>query len=538
MADRWQSRAADSHSEEKRLRFSVLETRTWIVLALVVVAANLVLRVLYLTTIPGINGDECQGGVLMREWLSGRTPPPWITQSNRFVPFAVAFASLAYLPGAPSAWQLRAIPFVAGLLTIVAVWFAARAVFRQRWVRIGVVLTAACAPIQLVYSRLSWDPMLTSLSALLLIVFILKGRYGWSLFGAAVGFLVHPNAVFFVPYGLLCFVVEALPRYVKTRRNRVLLVAGLFAGAVPVSVWMYEHFIGVGGTGIRFWAYGLGTFKNYLLYMGGVLSGSVSFEGFVAKPTGAAAAMFGVLNAAIVLGLCWCAVRAWRRSDTGIGRRLFPLGVLTALALMYVFVPLIDAGHDRYALAFVLPMIFAFGLAVDDSNLSAAVQQRIAVLLPAWLLASYCAFFVGAFLSTGGYQFSPYQAGPVDPKAAATHWILADSEARLGPNQPVRIVADSWWVFWPVRYLTMDNGLVRVEHIDVVDLTMPADAKITNHADLEEALHQNGYAVGFGNGYLARNLPALRRSEICGTRDFLDYAGRPAVTAYRVCPAR
>jgi hypothetical protein len=183
-------------------------------------------------------------------------------------------------------------------------------------------------------------------------------------------------------------------------------------------------------------------------------------------------------------------------------------------------------------------MIFAFGLAVDDSSLSAAVQRRIAVLLPAWLLVSYSVFFVGAFLSTGGYQFSTYQAGPVDPKVAAAQWILADSEARLGPNQPVRIVADSWWVYWPIRYLTMEDGLVRVEHINVVDLTIPADAKITSHAELEDALHQNGYAVGFGNGYLARNLPALRRSQICDTRDFLDYAGRPAVTAYRVCPAR
>lgn len=538
MADRWEAGAASSQSGEKRLPLSALETRTWIALALAVVAANLVFRVVYLTTIPGINGDECQGGVLIREWLHGRTPPPWITQSNRFVPFGVALASLVYRFGSPSIELLRSLPFVAGLLTIVAVWFASRAVFRQPWVRIGVVLTAACAPIQLVYSRVAWDPMLTSLAALLFLVLLVNERYVWSLFGLAVGFLVHPSAAFFAPYGLLCFSVEALPRYVKSRSGRVLLIASLSAGAVPLSLWMYRRSVGQGGTGVRLSAYGLDTLTDYMVYMGGVLSGSVSFEGFVAKPSGTAAALFGVLDTAVVVALCWCAVRAWRCSDMRLGRRLLPLGVLAAMVSMYVFVPLIDAGHDRYALVFVLPVIFTFGLAVDDSNLSAAVQQRAAVLLPAWLLASYSVFFVGAFLSTGGYQFSTYQAGPVDPKVAATRWILADTEARLGPSQPVRIVADSWWVFWPIRYLTMDNGHVRVEHLAVVDLTMPADAKITNHADLEDVLQQNGYAVGFANGYLARNLPALRRSQVCDTQSFPDYAGRAAVIAHRICPAR
>ena len=112
--------------------------------------------------------------------------------------------------------------------------------------------------------------------------------------------------------------------------------------------------------------------------------------------------------------------------------------------------------------------------------------------------------------------------------------VLLAGPRQAGKTTLVRQIAQQQGL----RYLTMDDARVRVEHIGVVDLTMPADAKITNPAGLARALRENGYAVGFANGYLVKTLPELQEVRICDSRGFVDYAGRPAVAAFRMCPVR
>jgi hypothetical protein len=527
---------AENMSLPLRHRLSTQEARVWLVLALVVATVNLVLRSVYLTSIPGVNGDEAMGVVVIREWLLQNGPSFWVTQTGRFIPIFVVLAAPFYALGEPSYLHLRLFAFTAGILTVVAVAFAARAVFHQRWVRVAVVLTSACIPIQLAYSRVAWDPALTSLSAVWFVTLILTGRYAWSLAGAAVGFLIHPTVVFFVPYALLCFAVEVLCRHIKKRRTQLGLVLGLCVAALPVAAYFYRNYVGVGGTGASLDAYGWSTLKSYWLTMGGVISGSVPAESFVAEPRGTARQLLFAVNVIVIVGLGWCTVRALFRNDISWRRRLFPLGVVIGLGMMYVLYPRLDVTHDRYTLVFVIPMVFAFGLAADDSTLSRVALQRLAVLIPAGLLASYCVFYLGAFILTGGPRYSPYHTGAVDPKLAAKAWIVADSRKRLGPEKPIHIVADSWWVFWPIYYLTMDAPRVRVRHVAVADGCMPEHARIKTSGELEQTLRRNGYAVGFSHDALSRIVPTLHNLTSCDDKTFYDFAGRPAVTVHRLCP--
>src|SRR4029078_1069712 len=63
------------------------------------------LRVIGLDHIPGINGDEAWTPVLIRDFLTGAGPWPWLTNSNRIqTPTYSGLVLIAELIALPSGW--------------------------------------------------------------------------------------------------------------------------------------------------------------------------------------------------------------------------------------------------------------------------------------------------------------------------------------------------------------------------------------------------------------------------------------------------
>jgi hypothetical protein len=80
-----------------------------------------------------------------------------------------------------------------------------------------------------------------------------------------------------------------------------------------------------------------------------------------------------------------------------------------------------------------------------------------AFIAAAWTALSVFTFITGyaiPFVRDGGAGHVTYRTGPIEPKKAAFDFIRSE----LPPEDTAAVLADSWWVYWPLRYLAAEES--------------------------------------------------------------------------------
>jgi hypothetical protein len=413
-------------------------------------------RICELDRLPGINGDEAWYGVSALRWIHGAGISCHTPSGNLLNPFYFLPLALLHLCYEPSGTLLRTPAVVSGLLACGVNYWLCRRVFDRRSAIVSTVLLAIL-PINLAYSRFGWDASQSLLAVLCVLYASLWPDPTWRTRGVAVLALgaavwVHPTNVFaaalvVVPWYYHWVEIKALAVGTKTVRD-----LGLLAFACCLL-----------GSGTKLVAFAI----NYLRLFSGAtvyryISGGLPNSGEL--PTLSDFDGFDAVTLVIVVAAVYGFVRQMREEQS-LADRWLGWGLLAMLTGFFLVAgPAAAQPHfERYALVLIGPsaLLFARGtiwwLRVPAWRGGAA----LCVALCGWmLLASFYWGYFGCFAATGGQSHVAFRTAGVEPKVQ----VLAIVRRDVVDREPNWLVADDWWLYWPLRYLAEGDDTIHVAH--------------------------------------------------------------------------
>jgi hypothetical protein len=483
----------------------MVEGRARLILTLLLASlaiAALALRLVFLDTVPGVNGDEAWYGRWVLRCLHESVCPTHTPSGNLINPFYMALVAISQtMLGVPSVLALRLPAVVSGLAFIGAAYWLCRPVVGQHTAAIYALL-AATLPADIAYSRFGWDTAQMGLAATLVLVAALRANWIACVVALAVCGLVHPTAVFLIPIVFmlgLCDIASSVPA-----RTRVRLLLGAFLACAVLGMavgvaWHRKLSLGLPNPGLSA-EYGLAVAAGLVEFFSGVTTAAF-LSG--ANPGWGISAVTGAVLVLSVLGL------ARREPD---GRELATvLGVLLALlAFALAGGPFaLSPGWERYALVLVAPMLLVVAMALH--RLSAAhpwIGTATAALLGTLWLAVFAGSYLLVMLDSGGREADPATVGWSDPKLQAVR-ALADWSA----GGSSLVAGEDWWITEPLAYFSYGNPT-----LTIVDAAAVEDwTRVT-------------YAVTFPNGPLDRRLAETQTLALT----ISDRGGRPALHVWRL----
>ncbi|WP_370026962.1 hypothetical protein [Planotetraspora sp. GP83] len=443
--------------------------------ALALIVAAIVLRFYDFWKLPGINGDEPWYGVQALRFTAGEQVDVRTPTGNLQSPLqpGLLWALHFFVDPAPS--LLRIPTLVSSILQIGVMAWGANRVFGRR-AAFAAATMCAVLPLNIAYARFGQDPDHLGLVAALATVAVLNRRLILGVALYAFGIWVHPTCVFLAPFLLLVSIGAELP---ERRSGRAWLrcaaaIVGFGAAALLVKLIVSD--------GNRFanlhqiWDR-LSSLDRWLLQgtrLAHFFLGDTTYQYIAGArfpgPQAAWAIAFWLIAGFLVGFGMWRLIRA--RDLRGLAI------VVGAMATHFAFYLIggpqaLAPSVERYGLCLVVPSLFAAvvlagaGKKPDSSELAATkglssiAVSRLCRTAPvvagvAWivmgvmLLAGFTRYYLVELLHTGSRSEQTFWTGPTEPKAAAVQRIL--SERR--PGSSVVIVADGWWTYWIVRYLT------------------------------------------------------------------------------------
>ena len=168
--------------------------------------------------------------------------------------------------------------------------------------------------------------------------------------------------------------------------------------------------------------------------------------------------------------------------------------------------------QTRFAMCLIGPAVLlaSRGAVVWATRLRAVRLVAIVVALAAgwFVLADFQQHYFRFIEQTGGRAHRTFRTAAVEPKRAALDYVLDHRGAGV-----TWIVADEWWSYWPLRYLSMGQP----------------DIDVVMH---DEAISRPDFAAAQADGRLwhvefVESRPPGRRAQ---EQQILDYGGRPVLS--------
>jgi hypothetical protein len=452
-----------------------------------------------LSHLPGMNGDELWGIEQARRLFSG-SPFSWLTPSRRPIP--ITYCLLAglcdwILPDSYFAVRLPAV--LSGLLTLVTAALLLPRILPSLAAWTALVLLA-CFPASIAYSRIGWEISQVSLAGLLTLTFSYQYRWvaamGVFVFSVAV---IHPTLVLLFPIIVAPWVCEKRPALF---RKSLFAFVGIFALGCVVVPSTVPHFL------------------RYLARFVGMLSGSVSIEGF-AGPLPAFTSVAHFLVSALILCLPWGTVLLARTGNKKA------LGFVVALyvAVIGFFVVSngrgLDFGRDRYGVFLLVPSAIALGLcvqAIADFYRRQRLAYLVVVSLCSILLIHFYLAYFQVLQATGGNGHFTYRSAATDPKWAAAEWIVEDSTTR--GSRSIAVSADGWFMFYSLRYA-------------IEAIAPKAEVSLVSGESVGAELAKGAYVAVFADSPLHRELTERFQGLDFVRKHFLDYGHNAVLTVWR-----
>jgi len=448
----------------------------WLIAAVIVLLLGTAccFRLMRLSSVPGISGDEGFWGVQALAWLQGR---PYVTHTTSGNPIDLVFLiPIAWLHAVwpPSFRLLRAVPALANLLALpIGFWFVRRA-FDEKTAWIFTV-ALACLPTAIAHSRICQDPSQTVFWTGLVIYCALVGlaepdrAWTWLAIALAlfpVALWTHPTNVFIAPFLLLPAAPLAKRILPASRGARLALLVASLAVAVMIlagASFVLNH---AGGSEQHLNKPWLAEAAHRMISpsewfelaanTGRLFNGVTIYHYFSgARPWTVPYDLAFVIVTVLAI---WGMVRRRTALDRGL---LLACGGTWLAFFAFAGPGALRPHFERWGLCLLVPgtLVLAAGAAAwMESPRTRRPAMAATALVTASLLVTFYINYFREFATTGGRSHLTYITAPVEPKAQALQQILSASP---GPAD-VAVVAQQWWLVWPMAYLATGHTNVSV----------------------------------------------------------------------------
>jgi len=439
---------------------------------------------------PALHGDEAIQGVIAERVIDGG-----LSRLTAARVYSSPVIPLMHIPLVAAlgrtAFALRLLALLSGLISIVALYGAARRLLGQRAAYVAAAATAIL-PLGVILGRLGWDVAMappTTALAMYLGVLAWQERRVDAAVGAglclALGTYVY-SAAALAPVAMAVGVGVSgrLRRHLREACIVLVIVVGLsFPTVRLVSDW-FSH----SGTGlVAAWRYGatMGSTGEWASPLSARLAalnivhvldhwtGATTLEFLLGKPD--------ERYASLVKAVRYVCLAAWLvllfvASRAGAKGR-FLLGYLAAVFLLghfanpaFVNVP----AKGRYLIATLPVLALLLGLAANSCGRGGtAAKAGATVLLASWAgMAVLMLSFIGRNM-VGNIEMTTTAGG--DPNALAAEYLLQ----RVNPKDEL-VLCSSWWTYWPIAYYSSErlpmftSDLVHAENEQVI---LPRDRR-------------------------------------------------------------
>jgi hypothetical protein len=455
-----------------------------VVAALLLAAVSL--RLVHLGWMPGIDGDEGFWGVQALRWLHSQPYEARTTSGNPIDLFLLVPLGLAHVIWPPSFTLLRAVPACLNIVALPIVFVLVCRVYGSTTAWIQMVATAVL-PTAMAHGRLCQDPSQSipwtaTVIALSLLGLKERSRAWFWLIAALAAFFAavrtHPTNVFIGAFVALPGVTALTWGLSRSRRGRMFIAATsvmLLALAVAaIGPWLAhaqratalvsKPWLSVAAGHLLHPASWLEFFVNYgRLFDGVVVYHYLSDPHVVSIPSDLG---FALAAPAIVCGFVLGLERERSRVDVGLAAAWMSMSFL-----FFVFVgpEALRPNFERWGLCLVAPGTFVIARGISGW-INALPEWRpwtigISSALAAALLGAFYLDFVRPFETYGGRAHVTFVTARPEPKLQAFEAILA----RRTGDEPVLIIGQLWWQFYPIAYLAETRPGV------TVTLTIPPD---------------------------------------------------------------
>ena len=433
-------------------------------------------RVMHLSSVPGISGDEGWWGVQALAWKAGQPYEAYTTSGNPTDQFFLVPLAILHGIARPSFLLLRAFPAAVNLLALPVGFLLARRLFGTTTAS-AYAVGIAVLPTAIAHSRICQDPsqtvFWTSLVIFLSLLGVKERDRAWVYVASLlvvfpIALWTHPTNIFIGPFLLLPCAAALRPLLPPSRNGRLMLAAAtaLMVAAMLLGAWfaltklagsnqlLDRPWLSIAAARLvdaRQWfelaANGARLFNGVTIYH--------YFSG--ARPP---TVPFDVIFVAVA-GTLLCGF-ALPRVATRLDYALLLACAGTWLAFYSIAGPQSLRPHaERWGLCLIVPsmLVLARGLTawiVWRPNWR-AVPIALSCLVAAALLSSFHVNYFTTFATTGGRGHLTYATAAIEPKRQVLELILERSA-----GDPVAIATDQWWLYWPIRYLATDHREVSV----------------------------------------------------------------------------
>jgi hypothetical protein len=442
--------------------------RAWPLSLALTLGLAVVARVIALGRWPGINGDEAWYGVNAQEFLAGRAAFLHTGVGNPLNPLhsVPLLALLRMLDPSPA---LLRVPEVMWGLFAVAIAYPLLVKPLGRRSAYFTVMLLALSPAAVAYSRFGWDPSGTPFVSVLAIGLALGDRPVLAVLGLLLAFLVHPTNVFLAPIVGAAWGPHAVERYrrlspVAQRRAQyaaavIALVAVAVGWRLLISIAANPQTSLPSAATVVARLFSVAAWGELAIGITGLFSGVTTMT-FIGGPLPLPAVIIGNLVAAFALVLPLAI--GWRAFRAGTHAVWLLAGIIVSLAIFHAVAgpPALQPGLERYALFVLVPLVI-----VCATGLDAAADTWPALTTVAFSLTYACfvAMLSGGYFyplwARGGESVPAFRTGSLEPKLAAYRAIEADSSGAV----VVSVIAEDWWLYWPIRYFAGADSRIHVE---------------------------------------------------------------------------
>ncbi|MBA3461262.1 MAG: glycosyltransferase family 39 protein [Deltaproteobacteria bacterium] len=458
-----------------------VERRVVIAIVITLIGIGVVFRFMHLGTIPGINGDEGWWGVQSTRWMHGLSYEAKTTSGNPIdMAFLVPLGLLHGLAG-PSFFVLRLFPAIANVVALGVGFSLARKLYGSptAWIY---TCALAVAPTAIAHSRFCQDPsqsiLWTSITMFLALLGLKDRRHWWAYLIAALlafgmGFWTHPTNVFVAPF-LVLPIVPIVRRWIpESRRGRIVFAASALAALLVIvvivlfviwpalksragsSVLLDKPWLSAAAERVASPAQWFEHVRNYgRLFTGVTVYRYMSMPDLTVWGYGASALLVMAATGAGV----WRLIRLERMSlDVGL---VFGWGAAWLLFFLFAGPESIRPHVERWGLVLIPPalLLLARGM-VGWLAYRRLATLAVATVLALALLGTFYASYFHEFQTSGGRSHRTFKTASTEPKQQALERIL---DERKG-SEPVLIITQEWWQYWPIRYLAQPDAAITVE---------------------------------------------------------------------------
>jgi hypothetical protein len=160
--------------------------------------------------------------------------------------------------------------------------------------------------------------------------------------------------------------------------------------------------------------------------------------------------------AVLIMGLAASGIITLRRNAFGREAGVVTGWLVSLILFMLIAGPAAIQPHfERYAVWLIAPTALALAILIRRLFAREAMAISAMVIVTSLLLIGFREHYFQMLEDVGSRSARTFWTGQVEPKQAAHGQFAAIARTK----GPIHVIAEDWWLFWPVRYLAQGEPI-------------------------------------------------------------------------------